>query len=100
MYVIQVNMTKLTLSNIKEGFVLFAAQMLSFAIISINYRAIAQASYVWSILTDVIVAALSYFVIKRIIKSNNGVLQWLGFTIGSAIGTAIGIFISKLLLGA
>jgi hypothetical protein len=99
--VIQFFMTKVALNNIKEGAILFGAQMISFAIISINYRAVAQANYFWSILTDIVIAALSYFVIKRIAKSNcKSILQWLGFTIGSATGTCIGIFISKLILHA
>lgn len=92
-------MTDVRKKDIKDCLILFVAQMLSFAIISVNYRAIAQANYLWSILTDIIVAALSYFVIRKISKSNNSKIQWLGFTIGSACGTAIGIFISKLLLG-
>lgn len=92
-------MTKLALSNIREGFILFFAQMLSFAIISINYRAIAQANYFWAILSDIIVAALSYFVIRRIAKSNNSIIQWFGFTIGSVAGTVIGIYFSKIILG-
>jgi positive regulator of sigma E activity len=93
-------MTKITLDNIKEGLILFVAQMVSFAVISINYRAIAQANYLWSILTDIIVATLSFFVIRRIAKSNcSSAAQWIGFTIGSATGTALGIFISKIILG-
>lgn len=92
-------MTKVTLNNLKEGAILFGAQMLSFAVITINYRAVAQAEYVWSALTDIITAALSYFVIRRIIKSKSSVAQWIGFTIGSATGTVIGIFISKIILG-
>jgi hypothetical protein len=74
--------------------------MLSFAIITINYRAVAQASYLWSALTDILVAGLSYFVIRRIAKSKDSVCQWFGFTIGSAIGTIIGIYISLLILGS
>jgi hypothetical protein len=94
-------MTKVTLSNIKEALILFIAQMLSFSIIAINYRAVAQANYLWSILTDIIVASLSYFVVRRIAKSNcSSIAQWIGFTIGSATGTAIGIWLSKLILGA
>ncbi len=93
-------MTKVTLSNIKEAAILFGAQMLSFAIITINYRAVAQASYLWSILTDLVVAGLSYFVIKKIMKSKDSIVQWVGFTIGSATGTAIGIYLSKIILGA
>lgn len=94
-------MTKITLNNIKEGFILFGAQMTSFAVIAINYRAVAQANYLWSILTDIIVASISFFVIQRIAKSKcSSAAQWIGFTIGSAGGTAIGIFISKVILGS
>jgi positive regulator of sigma E activity len=93
-------MTEVKRKDIKDSFILFFSQMLSFAIITINYRAIAQANYLWSILSDIIVAGLSYFVVRRIAKSKDSKLQWFGFTIGSAIGTCIGIFISLLLLGS
>ena len=93
-------MTDIRRKDIKDSFILFFAQMLSFAIITINYRAVAQASYLWSALTDVLVAGLSYFVIRRIAKSKDSVCQWFGFTIGSAIGTIIGIYISLLILGS
>ena len=73
--------------------------MLSFGIITINYRAVAQASYVWSVLTDFVVGSLTYFVVKKIAKSKSSKAQWIGFTIGSGVGTAIGIFISKIILG-
>jgi len=92
-------MTEIKLKDIKDSFFLFFAQMLSFAIITINYRAVAQASYVWSVLTDFVVAGLSYFVVKKIAKSKESKAQWIGFTIGSGIGTAIGIFVSKIILG-
>jgi len=92
-------MTEIKRKDIIDSFILFFAQMLSFAIITINYRAIAQADYVWSALTDVIVAGLSYFVIRRITKSKDSKTQWIGFTLGSAVGTIIGIFFSKIILG-
>ena len=92
-------MTEIVRRDIKDAFILFFAQMLSFAIITINYRAVAQASYLWSALTDVVVAGLSYFVVRRIAKSKDSICQWIGFTLGSATGTVIGIWISKLILG-
>ena len=92
-------MTDIRRKDIKDSFILFLAQMLSFAIITINYRAVAQASYFWSIITDLIVAGLSYFVVRRIAKAENSVCQWLGFTVGSAVGTTIGIWLSKIVLG-
>ena len=93
-------MTEIKRKDIQDAFILFAAQMLSFAVISINYRAVAQASYIWSVLTDIVIASLSYFVVRRIAKSENSVCQWAGFAIGSAIGTIIGIWLSKIILGA
>jgi positive regulator of sigma E activity len=104
MCVTQVNnkilpMTEIRAKDIKDSFILFFAQMLSFAIITINYRAVAQADYLWSALTDIVVAGLSYFVVRKIAKSKDSTRQWFGFTLGSAIGTIIGIFISKLILG-
>jgi hypothetical protein len=93
-------MTDIKLKDIKDSFILFFAQMLSFAIITINYRAVAQASYIWSASTDIVVAGLSYFVVRRIAKSKDSIFQWIGFTLGSAIGTIIGIFISLLILGS
>jgi hypothetical protein len=92
-------MTEIKLKDIKDSFFLFFAQMLSFAIITINYRAVAQANVVWSVLTDFVVGGLSYFVVKKIAKSKDSKAQWIGFTIGSGVGTAIGIFISKIILG-
>jgi hypothetical protein len=93
-------MTEIKRKDIKDAFILFFAQMTSFAIITINYRAVAQASYIWSITTDLVIASLSYFVVRKIAKSKESICQWAGFAIGSAIGTAIGIFISLHILGA
>lgn len=92
-------MTEMRRKDIKDSVILFFAQMISFAVITINYRAIAQASYFWSVITDLIVASLSYFVVRKIMKSKESVCQWLGFAIGSAVGTCIGIFVSKIILG-
>ena len=92
-------MTDIKRKDIRDAFILFLAQMLSFAVISINYRAVAQASYMWSVLTDLVIASLSYFVVRRIAKSKDSVCQWAGFALGSAVGTVIGIWASKIILG-
>ena len=92
-------MTEIRRKDIRDAIILFFAQMLSFAVISINYRAIAQGSYLWSVLTDLVVASLSYFVVRRIAKSKDSICQWAGFALGSAVGTIIGIWASKIILG-
>jgi len=93
-------MTDIKIKDIKDAIILFGAQMLSFAVISINTRAIAQADYFWSVSTDLIVATLSYFVVRKIAKSPNSLYRWAGFAIGSAVGTIIGIYVSKIILGS
>jgi hypothetical protein len=92
-------MTERKRNDIKDSLILFFAQMSSFAIITINYRAVNQANYFWSAFTDLIVAGISYFVIKKISKSDNSIWQRIGFAVGSAIGTIVGIFISIYILG-
>lgn len=93
-------MTEIRRKDIRDSLILFLAQMISFAVISINYRAVAQASYLWSVVTDIVIASLSYFVVRKIAKSKESVCQWAGFAIGSAVGTIIGIWASIHILGS
>jgi hypothetical protein len=93
-------MTEIRRKDIQDALILFLAQMTSFAVISINYRAVAQASYIWSVATDIVIASLSYFVVRKIAKSKESTCQWAGFALGSAVGTVIGIWLSKIILGA
>ena len=93
-------MTEIRRRDILDALILFTAQMTSFAVISINYRAVAQASYVWSVATDLVIASLSYFVVRKIAKSKESTCQWLGFALGSAVGTVIGIWASIHILGS
>ena len=75
-------------------------QTLSYGLLVINYRAVAQAHYFWSALSDFAIATLSYFVIKRIATSDNTLHQWLGYALGGVVGSLFGIWISKVMLGA
>ena len=65
---------------------MFAIQVASYSLICINYRAVAQAHYTWSALSDFVFASLSYFVIKRIAHSDNTFHQWLGYALGGVAG--------------
>jgi len=63
-------------------------------------RAIAQANYVVSIGIDAIYGAAAFFVIKHIAKHDeDGYWGFSGYTIGGAVGTAVGIWLSKVILG-
>ena len=85
--------------KIKEFLLMFAIQVASYSIICINYRAVAQAHYTWSALSDFVFASLSYFVIKRIAHSDNTFHQWLGYALGGVVGSVLGIYLSTVILG-
>lgn len=92
-------MTKEKVVEIKNAILFFFAQMLLYLIFALNYRAIAQGNYIWSVISDVIVASITFFIIRKIAKSEDSILLWIGYTVGSVFGTIFGIYISVLLLG-
>lgn len=78
---------------------MFAIQLSSYTLLCINYRAVAQAHYLWSSLSDFAIATLSYFVIKRIAHGENTLHQWMGYALGGVAGSLLGIYLSKVILG-
>jgi hypothetical protein len=86
--------------KIKEFLIMLGIQTLSYGLLVINYRAVAQAHYIWSALSDFAIATLGYFVIKRIANSDNTLHQWLGYALGGVVGSVFGIWLSKVMLGA
>lgn len=68
-----------------------------YGILCINYRAVAQAQYNVAAISDFTIASMSFFVIRKIAKSEDALHQWLGYVSGSVIGSYLGIYISTLL---
>lgn len=85
--------------KIKEFMIMFMIQTTSYGLLVINMRAVAQAHYFFSAISDFAIATLGYFVIKRIAHSDNTLHQWLGYALGGVVGSLLGIWISKLMLG-
>jgi uncharacterized membrane protein YfcA len=83
----------------KEFLVLFLIQIVSYSLLVINYRAVAQANYVHSAVSDFAIASLSFYVIKKIAHGQDNFHQWLGYALGGVVGSIIGIYISVHLLG-
>lgn len=87
----------------KEAIILFFAQWILCCVISINYRAIAQANYLFTMLSAAAIAVITFFLIKRISKTNkkkNANVAWVGFMLGSVAGDITGIMLSKWMLGS
>ena len=52
-----------TWKNIGDAAIMFGIQTLNYGMMVVNYRAVAQANYFWSALSDFLLATFSFFVI-------------------------------------
>jgi hypothetical protein len=89
-------------SKIGQFWFAFGTQFVSYFIIVANTRALAQASYLWTAVTDTLFTAQSFAVAKFMID-NKECRTWyagLGMTIGGTVGSLFAIFITKHLYGA
>jgi len=64
---------------------------MSYFIITINFRAVAEANYLWTFITDIILACLGFTVLKHIQEANSK-FEMICYAIGGAIGAQIAIF--------
>lgn len=76
-------------------------QYFSWFLCTISWRAVSQANVGVSIMTDTTLGSLQFFVIKKITKQTDdeGMVPWIGYTLGGVIGTVTGIYFSLWVLG-
>ena len=84
-------------TKIKEGLTLFVIQILMYGLLCINYRAVAQTEYNIAAISDFTISSFSFFVIRKIAKSDDAFHQWVGYVAGSVAGSYLGIYLSTLL---
>jgi hypothetical protein len=73
---------------------LLVLMWLNFALLTANFRAIAQARYVAAILTDVAIAICGWTLFRLIAESQHGV-ERVAYVIGAALGSATGIYLTR-----
>lgn len=86
--------------KIANFIIAFAIQMLLYLLIVINFRAITQANLLWMTLSDAVIAAMNFFIIRKIATSPNSIVMFFGYTLGSVVGSILGIILSKTILGS
>jgi hypothetical protein len=84
--------------QLKDATILFFLQLINYTLLVVNYRAVAQAHYFWSAVSDFVIASFSFFVIKKIATSDNTFHGWLGYALGGLFGSILGIWLSKIML--
>lgn len=75
--------------------IFFFIQIISYSLLTVNFRAVAQGNLLSSLLTDGINASFAFFIIRKIAKSEDTLSGFLGYVTGSLVGTTIGMYISK-----
>ena len=73
----------------------FGLQSLLYFLVTLNFRAIAQARYGWTILTDALISAAQFWIIRKVGASAENLVALGGFVCGGAVGSAAGIYLSK-----
>lgn len=81
------------MKSLKLAAFLFVAQIVAYAVLTYNYRAIAHGDLAGALASDAMNATFSFFVIKRIAKSDDALIPWMGHVLGSLVGTWIGMHV-------
>ena len=73
----------------------FGLQFLLYFLVTVNFRAIAQARYGWTILTDASISAAQFWIIRKVGGSAESLVALGGFVCGGAAGSSAGIYLSE-----
>lgn len=77
----------------KEFGLFFLIQATSYSLITYNFRSIAVGNIPAALVSDAINASLGFFVIRRIARSEDSLIGWAGYLLGSLVGTTIGMLV-------
>jgi hypothetical protein len=80
----------------KEFCLMFAVQFLQYFLATLNIRACAQANYLYTALSDLLLAGNSFLIIKRVAESKSKA-GFAGYVLGGAVGSQVGILVTKML---
>jgi hypothetical protein len=99
----RIRITKENLGRLLVGLrnfsIIFGLQLILYCVLTINTRAIAQASIPATVSTDLGIAALNWATIGFIAKHRGSAAQFAIYLLGSISGSTLGILLSKPLLG-
>lgn len=77
----------------KDAVLFFFIQIVYYGLLTYNYRAIAGQHLAKALVSDGLIASFGFFTIQRIAHTEKSKPAWVGFVLGSLVGTAIGIYL-------
>lgn len=85
---------KKTKETLKGFLAVFASQVVNYAVLCINYRAVAHGNYLHIAISDFAAASVTYFIIRKIAKSEESIVLWLAYALGGVVGSILGVWLS------
>jgi hypothetical protein len=82
------------LSKTKELICILVGQIVAYSLICYNIRAVAQADYISTAVSDAIFTTVNFLIIRHIAKSEDSIPILAVYVLGSVIGSMIGIYLS------
>lgn len=81
-------------TNLLSFVKLFAVQFVNYALLCWNYRSVAQARYAHVFASDLFCAAVSFWLIRRVVRSGS---RWeaAGYVAGGAVGSVASVWVTR-----
>lgn len=86
------------MNRIREFGFFYFAQALSYAVITWNYRATAQARYAHMFISDMGCAFLGFVLIRKVAEAKSKAAM-AGYVLGGACGSLLSAWLSKIVFG-
>lgn len=84
----------MTRQKVKEFCIFFLTQMVSYILVVVNQRAVTHSEYFLTAVSDFALGSLGFFLLRKIVKSDDALHQWLGYALGGVAGGVLGIIIA------
>jgi len=89
-------------SNTGRFFFYFSVQFLVYGLVVANGRAYVQGLYAWTAVTDALIAAVNFLVVRKMAKESQDDLHgpsFIGYVLGGTMGSLFSIWITKMVYG-
>lgn len=86
------------IKKLKTAAILALLNMMSYFLLTIDFRATAQANILWSIISNAAIALLTFTILKRIVEAKTK-MECFGYIVGGTLGNVLGIYLTLWIFG-
>ena len=84
----------MTTSHISRAALLFCLQFFGYLLVTLNIRAVADANYILTFVTDILIAVIGFTSIKQVVNATTRVEQF-AYALGGALGAQTALWLSS-----